>query len=385
MISLISLVRSMFKIGCIGFGGGSALIPIIEKEIVKKSNIIGKEEYAKDITVASITPGALPVEISACIGYKSHGLRGMFLSAVAMALPGALLTVLILYFIGTADKSVLSVINYIAAAVSLWIVYILARYIFKSVAYKSNFREKVLALLIIACVFLLNGLKKLNGVLGFDSLPMHSFSSVNIIVFFLVIIFIISFPKDLHNELRKTGKMDLKKITRNLSYWVFFLIVLIIPAFIFMEDGLVLDFVFRGFISSVISFGGGDAYLSVAEGMFVKSSLLDEHDFYSVLFPIVNALPGSILCKTLSGAGYMIAFNHTGTLFDAVLLSAAGFGVSVFGSCSLSMFVYHAFDFIENTFFVIAVNKWINCVVAGLLIGIIISLLKNMIILIFPT
>ena len=64
-------IRSMFRIGCIGFGGGSALIPVIEKEIVERQGIDTKQNIDKDVIVASITPGALPVEIAASIGRQS--------------------------------------------------------------------------------------------------------------------------------------------------------------------------------------------------------------------------------------------------------------------------------------------------------------------------
>ena len=48
----------MFKIGCIGFGGGTALVPVIESEVVYEKKLIDKEEYTKDVIVANITPGA---------------------------------------------------------------------------------------------------------------------------------------------------------------------------------------------------------------------------------------------------------------------------------------------------------------------------------------
>ena len=47
-------IRSMFWIGCIGFGGGSALIPVIEKEIADRQGIDEKQNIDKDVVVASI-------------------------------------------------------------------------------------------------------------------------------------------------------------------------------------------------------------------------------------------------------------------------------------------------------------------------------------------
>ena len=58
----------MFKIGCVGFGGGTALIPIIEEEVVDKAGIITEEEYNKEVMIASLTPGALPFELAGGLG-----------------------------------------------------------------------------------------------------------------------------------------------------------------------------------------------------------------------------------------------------------------------------------------------------------------------------
>ena len=69
-------LQSMFYIGCIGFGGGSALIPIIEQEIAEKQGLDAKQNIDKDVVVASITPGALPVEIAASIGRRGFGRKG---------------------------------------------------------------------------------------------------------------------------------------------------------------------------------------------------------------------------------------------------------------------------------------------------------------------
>ena len=77
-----SLLASMLKIGFVGFGGGSALIPVIEKEVVEEQKLVKKEDYDKDVIVASITPGALPVEIATGLGKRAYGLRGMLLSAL---------------------------------------------------------------------------------------------------------------------------------------------------------------------------------------------------------------------------------------------------------------------------------------------------------------
>ena len=94
MASLKQFLLSMVKVGCIGFGGGSALIPVIEDEIITRQQLDTKENYDQDVVVASITPGALPVELAASLGKRNFGSRGMLLAALSMALPGAFVVVI---------------------------------------------------------------------------------------------------------------------------------------------------------------------------------------------------------------------------------------------------------------------------------------------------
>ena len=49
MRKLQKLLLSLFKVGCIGFGGGNALIPVIEKEVVKEHKIVSQKDYNKFI------------------------------------------------------------------------------------------------------------------------------------------------------------------------------------------------------------------------------------------------------------------------------------------------------------------------------------------------
>lgn len=62
---LKTLIFSMIKVGCMGFGGGNALIPVIEEEAVKDKKLVSCQEYDRTILAATLTPGALPVELAA--------------------------------------------------------------------------------------------------------------------------------------------------------------------------------------------------------------------------------------------------------------------------------------------------------------------------------
>ena len=76
-LSFARFLTAMLKIGCIGFGGGSALIPVIEDEIITGQKLDTTEHYDKDVVVASITPGALPVELATSLGKRNFGILGI--------------------------------------------------------------------------------------------------------------------------------------------------------------------------------------------------------------------------------------------------------------------------------------------------------------------
>ena len=68
--------RTFFKIGACTLGGGYAMIPIIEAEIVDKYKWISKEDFIDLIAVAQSCPGVFAANISIFIGYKLRKTRG---------------------------------------------------------------------------------------------------------------------------------------------------------------------------------------------------------------------------------------------------------------------------------------------------------------------
>ena len=123
------MLVSMNKIGMIGFGGGNALIPVIQQEVVEEKGFITGEEYEKDIVAAALTPGALPVEIAVGVGKAVSGKKGMILAAIAMAFPGALMTVLLMAGMDGLNPKVLTQIQYASIGITAFIMCLLTEYI----------------------------------------------------------------------------------------------------------------------------------------------------------------------------------------------------------------------------------------------------------------
>ena len=88
---LLQLFLSFFKIGAFTFGGGWAMISIIEKEIVDKHRWIGREEFLDLLAVAQSLPGILAVNISVAVGDKLRGRSGSVCAALGTILPSFLI------------------------------------------------------------------------------------------------------------------------------------------------------------------------------------------------------------------------------------------------------------------------------------------------------
>lgn len=83
----LSLFLSFLKIGAFTFGGGYAMIALLENEFVSRKKWLEKEEFVDILAVAESTPGPIAVNTATYIGYKVAGVLGAILSTLAVCLP----------------------------------------------------------------------------------------------------------------------------------------------------------------------------------------------------------------------------------------------------------------------------------------------------------
>lgn len=94
-VSLSTLFWIFAKIGAFTIGGGYAMIPLIEEEIVAKRKYISEEDFIDMVAVAQSLPGVFAVKIATYIGYKLRGTRGSIITSIAAALPSFIMILLI--------------------------------------------------------------------------------------------------------------------------------------------------------------------------------------------------------------------------------------------------------------------------------------------------
>ena len=93
-----ALLKTFFKIGAFTLGGGYAMIPMIEAEVVGKHRWIEKEECIDLIAIAQSCPGVFAINTSIFIGYKLKKMRGALCASLGTALPSFLIILLIAIF-----------------------------------------------------------------------------------------------------------------------------------------------------------------------------------------------------------------------------------------------------------------------------------------------
>lgn len=111
--------KTFFKIGAFTLGGGYAMIPIIEREVVDHHKWLNKEEFLDLIAIAQSCPGVFAINMSVFIGYKMRRLPGAICTALGTALPSFVIILLIAMFFQQFqdNKVVAAIFNGIRPAV----------------------------------------------------------------------------------------------------------------------------------------------------------------------------------------------------------------------------------------------------------------------------
>ena len=87
MKKYIDLFITMLKIGLFTFGGGYAMIAILENEFVSKKKWIERDEFLDMVAIAESTPGPIAINAATYIGYKMLGFLGSLIATIAVCMP----------------------------------------------------------------------------------------------------------------------------------------------------------------------------------------------------------------------------------------------------------------------------------------------------------
>ena len=120
---LLTLFLSFLKIGAFTFGGGYAMIALIENEFVSKKKWLTQPEFLDMVALAESTPGPVAINSATYIGYKCAGLLGASLATLAVCLPSFLIIYIISLFF---DKFLsLTYVTYAFRGIQVCVVYLI--------------------------------------------------------------------------------------------------------------------------------------------------------------------------------------------------------------------------------------------------------------------
>ena len=117
------LFLTMLKIGLFTFGGGYAMIALLENEFVSKKKGLDKEEFLNMAAIAESTPGPIAINAATYIGYKNAGVIGSIIATLGICIP----SVTIIYLISLFFDAFLSLtfIAYAFKGIQVCVVYLI--------------------------------------------------------------------------------------------------------------------------------------------------------------------------------------------------------------------------------------------------------------------
>lgn len=123
MKKYFSLFFTMLKIGLFTFGGGYAMIALLENEFVEKKKYIEKDEFLDMVAIAESTPGPIAINAATYIGYKQLRFFGSLLSTIAICIP----SFVIIYIVSLFFDAFLSftLVQYAFRGIQVCVIYLI--------------------------------------------------------------------------------------------------------------------------------------------------------------------------------------------------------------------------------------------------------------------
>ncbi len=161
---IIDLALSYFKIGLFTFGGGLAMIALLDREYVERRKWIDRDEFESVVAIAESTPGPVAINCATYIGYKVAGILGSIIATVAVCLPSFFIIYLISIFF---DKFMsFTVVQYAFSGIQVCIIFLILG---AGIKFFKSMKKTVFNLFVFCSVFVCMLTLALLGI-GFSSI-----------------------------------------------------------------------------------------------------------------------------------------------------------------------------------------------------------------------
>ena len=151
--TLWQVFATFFKIGAFTFGGGIAMIPLIQKEASEKNKWVTDEDILEIVAIAESTPGPIAINSATFVGYRAAGLLGSIFATLGVVLPSFVI-ILALSFVLTQFQQ-LAAVQYAFAGIRAGVLALLCKALWGM--YKKN-QKNWASYTIMAGAFVLTGL-----------------------------------------------------------------------------------------------------------------------------------------------------------------------------------------------------------------------------------
>ncbi|QGU94178.1 chromate transporter [Clostridium bovifaecis] len=95
---LLRLFLTFFKIGLFSFGGGYAMLSMIQQEVVTVHNWVGTKEFVDMVAVSQVTPGPVAINMATYVGYKVNSVIGSIFATLGVVTPSIIIMLIITRF-----------------------------------------------------------------------------------------------------------------------------------------------------------------------------------------------------------------------------------------------------------------------------------------------
>lgn len=146
---LFELFITLFKIGLFTFGGGYAMLALLESELVEKKKWLEKDEFLDMVAIAESTPGPIAINCATYVGYKRGGVLGAACSTLGVVLPSFIIIFIISLFLDAFLT--LELVGYAFRGIQAGVVYLILS---AGVKMLKGMKRDVMSLVIMCCVLI---------------------------------------------------------------------------------------------------------------------------------------------------------------------------------------------------------------------------------------
>ena len=157
MKELLKIFLTFFKIGAFTFGGGYAMIPLIQREAVENHHWVTDEDILDIVAIAESTPGPIAVNAATFVGYRVRGFWGAVAATLGVVLPSFVIILAISYVLRQFRQ--LKAVQYAFQGIRAGVLVLMLKALIKM--FKTN-RKGIVAYVIMGLSFVLTAVCKVN-------------------------------------------------------------------------------------------------------------------------------------------------------------------------------------------------------------------------------